>query len=178
NESMQGLLLPAPGRAAWDVEVPEAAELTFRAGLVQPELAEGDRSDGARLSLEVEASGGARTLWSGSLRSGRFDLVRVDLSEHAGETVRLRVRSDPGASARYDYVFLGQPVLASRSENPRRVVLIYVDTLRPDRMSLYGHERPTSPAIDAWARGAVVFDQARSVAPWTLPSARSVVTGR
>lgn len=178
GESMRGLLLPAPGRAAWDVVVPPAAELTFRAGIVEPELIEGARSDGARLSLEIDTPGGVLPLWTGRLRAGRFDPVRIDLSEHAGTKVRLRVRSEPGGHARYDYVFLGQPVLASRSEDPQRVVLIYVDTLRPDHMSLYGHDRPTSPAVDAWAEGAVVFEQARSVAPWTLPSARSVVTGR
>lgn len=178
GDSMRGLLLPAPGRAAWDVRIPPAAELSFRAGVALPELAEGRPSDGARLVLEIEGPNGARALWSGALRPGRFQDVRIDLSAYAGEEVRLRARSEPGTDARFDYVFLGQPILASRSSDPRRVVFVYVDTLRPDRMSLYGHDRPTSPAVDAWARDAVVFEQARSVAPWTLPSARAVVTGR
>ena len=50
--------------------------------------------------------------------------------------------------------------------------------MRPDHMSMNGYARPTTPRIDAWAEGAVVFDTARSVAPWTLPTARTMVTGR
>jgi arylsulfatase A-like enzyme len=61
---------------------------------------------------------------------------------------------------------------------PRRLVLIFVDTLRPDHMSVYGYDRQTSPVLDAWAEGAAVFTNARSVAPWTLPSARAALSGR
>ncbi|MFT4975592.1 MAG: arylsulfatase A-like enzyme, partial [Myxococcota bacterium] len=61
---------------------------------------------------------------------------------------------------------------------PRRLVLIFVDTLRPDHMSLYGYDRQTSPVLDAWAEGAAVFTDAHSIAPWTLPSARAALSGR
>ena len=42
---------------------------------------------------------------------------------------------------------------------PPDVVLIVVDTLRADRLGLYGYERPTSPCIDALAERAIVFEQ-------------------
>jgi len=44
-------------------------------------------------------------------------------------------------------------------------------------MSVYGYDRPTTPKLDAWAEDAAIFEQARSIAPWTLPSARTMVTG-
>ena len=50
------------------------------------------------------------------------------------------------------------------------MVLVVLDTLRADRLSLYGYERPTTPRIDAWARRGVVFEQVVAQAPWTLPS--------
>jgi len=56
------------------------------------------------------------------------------------------------------------------------VVLVSIDTLRPDHLGVYGYPRPTSPAIDAFARDAVVFDDAVSHAPSTLPSHASLFT--
>lgn len=37
------------------------------------------------------------------------------------------------------------------------VILISIDSLRPDHMGIYGYDRNTTPHIDAWARGAAVF---------------------
>ncbi|MEW6071236.1 MAG: sulfatase [Planctomycetota bacterium] len=60
----------------------------------------------------------------------------------------------------------------------RRVILITCDTLRADRMGVYGCPQPTTPALDAFAREAIVFDRAYSTAPLTLPSVCSMLTGR
>ena len=61
----------------------------------------------------------------------------------------------------------------------KQVVLITIDTLRFDRLGLYGYRRrPTSPNLDAWARGTVVFDRATAAAPWTVPSLAALLTGR
>jgi arylsulfatase A-like enzyme len=60
---------------------------------------------------------------------------------------------------------------------PRNVVLISLDTLRPDHLSCYGHARETSPAIDALAARGVRFADASSAAPWTLPSHATMFTG-
>ena len=51
-----------------------------------------------------------------------------------------------------------------------RVILISLDTLRPDHLSLYGYPRPTSPRLEELATEAAVFDAAMSQAPYTLPS--------
>ena len=57
------------------------------------------------------------------------------------------------------------------------VVLITLDTVRPDHLSLYGYSRPTSPNLDRWARHGVVFDNAVSASSWTLASHASIFTG-
>jgi arylsulfatase A-like enzyme len=46
--------------------------------------------------------------------------------------------------------------------NGKRFVLIAIDTLRADRMSLYGYGRPTTPRIDEYARSGLVFDACSS----------------
>jgi hypothetical protein len=58
------------------------------------------------------------------------------------------------------------------------VLLISIDTVRPDHLSLYGYAKKTSPnlASDFAQPGSAVFTRARSQAPWTLPSHMSLLT--
>lgn len=58
------------------------------------------------------------------------------------------------------------------------VVVVMVDTLRAENLGLYGHHRDTSPNLDAFARANIWFENARSQAPCTFPSANTVLTGR
>lgn len=60
---------------------------------------------------------------------------------------------------------------------PRHVILISIDTLRPDHLSCYGYERQTSPHLDEVARNGVRFSDVTSAAPWTLPSHATMLTG-
>jgi len=59
----------------------------------------------------------------------------------------------------------------------RNLLLISIDTLRPDFLGSYGYERPSSPQIDLLASEGVVFEQAMTTAPWTLPAHGSLLTG-
>jgi arylsulfatase A-like enzyme len=54
---------------------------------------------------------------------------------------------------------------------------VSIDTLRADHLGVYGHERFTSPVMDALASEGVVFLDASATAPWTLPSHASMLTG-
>ena len=58
------------------------------------------------------------------------------------------------------------------------VLLILLDNVRAASLSLYGHNRPTTPNLERLARKGVTFSEARSTAPWTLPSHASMMTGR
>lgn len=66
---------------------------------------------------------------------------------------------------------------AASAERPNVVVLL-VDALRADHLGVYGYPRETSPAIDAFARDAVVFEQAISQSTFTKTSIASLFTGR
>jgi len=56
------------------------------------------------------------------------------------------------------------------------VVLIIIDTIRPDRLGCYGFHLPTSPNIDGLASQGTLFERAVTVAPVTLPSVCSMLT--
>ncbi|MDA1264548.1 MAG: sulfatase [Planctomycetota bacterium] len=60
---------------------------------------------------------------------------------------------------------------------PPSVILISLDTLRAGHMSLHGYDRETTPYLERFAEECLVFDQATSVAPWTLISHATMLTG-
>ncbi len=66
---------------------------------------------------------------------------------------------------------------------PRRparwnVVVLLVDTLRADRLELYGYSRATAPHLAELASGGVLFRDARAQAGCTYPSVNSILTSR
>ncbi len=60
--------------------------------------------------------------------------------------------------------------------SPPNILFVSIDTLRADHMGIYGYGRNTTPSIDAWAKDAVVFENAQASASWTLPGLASVLT--
>jgi arylsulfatase A-like enzyme len=57
------------------------------------------------------------------------------------------------------------------------VVLITMDTVRADHLSVYGYERKTSPRLEEFAREATVYTRAIAASDMTLPSHASMFTG-
>ena len=60
---------------------------------------------------------------------------------------------------------------------PLNVILLTVDTLRPDHLGSYGYDRNTTPFLDSVARQGVLFKNVISSAPWTTPGMISIFTG-
>jgi len=57
------------------------------------------------------------------------------------------------------------------------IILVSVDTLRPDHLGCYGYDRDTSPALDAFAKESLRFETCFAQAPNTRPSCGSILTG-
>ena len=57
------------------------------------------------------------------------------------------------------------------------VVLVSIDTLRSDRVGSYGYRQAATPSLDALAREGVLFEDAFSHCPLTLPAHASLFTG-
>ena len=63
------------------------------------------------------------------------------------------------------------------SESKPNIVLITIDTLRADHLGCYGYKQKTSPNLDAFATEALLFENAYSAVPLTLPSHATMLTG-
>lgn len=71
-------------------------------------------------------------------------------------------------------------VLGSCSPQPSResnLILITVDTLRADRVGLYGYDRPTTPNIDRFFGSGLVYENANAASPCTIPSVEQILRG-
>ncbi len=62
-------------------------------------------------------------------------------------------------------------------EQRPNIVLITMDTVRADHLSGYGYGRDTTPNLARMAEKGVLFENAASAAPWTLPSLSAIYTG-
>src|SRR5919109_116085 len=68
-------------------------------------------------------------------------------------------------------------VPARINPRPLNVIVITADTLRADKLGAYGNTRIATPNIDRLASEGVLFEQATTVVPLTLPAHASIFTG-
>ncbi len=114
--------------------------------------------------------------------SGNVDAVVVDVAiGPEGGPVTLQaplvsaLPSDrPVRAASRDTVQTG---LAQDAKNPPDIVLIILDAARADHFGAYGYQRKTTPFIDRLADDGLVFTRAFAVAPYTLCSVPTILTG-
>jgi len=178
------LHLPFGTEAIYFVEVPAAGELAVRRVV-------NEGSAGGRLVVTLQEEGGTaevRELAPGSparleLPGGEDRLLRIALRAvgPAPETgggllvaaplVRgARVEQESAAARR-------RPWSVNPNIGRPNIIIYLVDTLRSDRLGCYGAAKPTSPAVDAFAEGATLFENAVAQASWTRPSVTSILTG-
>lgn len=74
-------------------------------------------------------------------------------------------------------------LLAVTCESPKssaspNVLLITIDTLRADHLSLYGYSQETSPALDALGKEGLVFERMYAQRGLTWPSLASILTSQ
>src|SRR5262245_19868365 len=71
------------------------------------------------------------------------------------------------------------PVLSAATSpgTAPNVVVITIDTLRPDHLACYGYKQIHTPNIDALAADGIRFDRAYTSVPVTLPSHTTIFTG-
>ncbi|MEZ4647350.1 MAG: sulfatase-like hydrolase/transferase [Candidatus Eisenbacteria bacterium] len=70
-------------------------------------------------------------------------------------------------------LFLG----ACGEPGPKLVLLLVVDTLRADRLGCYGYDEIETPNIDRLAADGVLYENAMTAVPVTLPSMSTIFTG-
>lgn len=70
----------------------------------------------------------------------------------------------------------GSPV--RRAAEKPNLILVTIDTLRPDRLGCYGNADVETPNLDRLARSGALFENATAQAPLTAPSHASMFTGQ
>jgi len=75
------------------------------------------------------------------------------------------------------WLYFARPWGSPANARVATVVFISIDTLRADRLPLYGSTRTRTPNIDRLAGDGVVFENAYSHSPQTLPSHTSILSG-
>ena len=75
-------------------------------------------------------------------------------------------------------VFISLSLGCAGAERPARsVILITIDTLRPDHLGCYGYTSIQTPNIDRLAREGALFTHAYTPVPITLPAHTALMTG-
>jgi arylsulfatase A-like enzyme len=186
ESTWNAILAPVPGRIAYEVRVPAAARLAFAYAPPPPAWNDGG---GVTFAVDVERSGRAERVFEAAVRPGAepaghgWRVARVDLAAFAGESVTLRFVTEREDANGVAAAFWGEPVLyrarstEARDAAPRSVLLVSIDTLRPDRLGCYGSPRRVSPMIDRLASGGAIFERCVSSSSWTLPAHASMLTG-
>jgi arylsulfatase A-like enzyme len=116
-----------------------------------------------------------------ALEAGKAQLVQETLPCEPREVCRLEIASEGQGTASIEELTL-------RFERPRspasravpgrpNVIIFLVDAMRADFAGAYGHPAPTSPRFDAFAREAVLFEDATAQTSWTRPAVASLLTG-
>ncbi|MDH4067276.1 MAG: sulfatase, partial [Acidobacteriota bacterium] len=182
NLSARTLFLPYGSQMIVPLLAPPAAEIRFR------QL--GVRGGRGRLKVDIQRDGVPDRTFE---ETQTADNIAYDLELRAWTPVRLTLTAladeaaaerdgialvEPGVWAPERYLpaaaRVGDAAAAARRPN---VIVYLVDTLRADRIGAYGYERPISPAIDAFAERATLFENAVAQTSWTRPAVATLFTG-
>lgn len=73
-------------------------------------------------------------------------------------------------------LLMDTPPGSKRMLSDVNVILLTIDSLRPDHLQCYGYKKRTSPNIDAIAGRGQLFRRAYSQSVWTIPGIMSILT--
>ena len=180
-KGLSGLQLAA------DIDLPAGARIDLAYGVTALD----SFSLPVDLSVTLVKDGAAKqillTTLDGTAKDfGHWHEASLDASAWTGK-VRLEVTTasqvsglDEIGGKREAIVHVGCPLVtrAGTGEAPRGIILISLDTLRADRLGVYGYERKTSPNIDRFfGERGVVVDRALSPATNTLRAHAGMLSG-
>ena len=175
NVTRESILLPAPGQAVFRVGLPEDATLRLGVGIAKiPGLSVQAK---AKLTLSINDE----EIWGQEIsNSGEWLNTTISLAKWAGQEISLKWNSTPLGDPTGDWLVIAEPEITGppTADGPRRVILLGIDTLRPDYLGVHGMTPSPSPFLDQLASQSILFESAWAPAPRTRPSFRTALTGK
>lgn len=179
------LTAPLESEFKMDLNIPPNAVLEFGYGILN-EFKNLESEQPIQFRLLLERSDKEETLFSKTINwETTKDIIqeKIDLSPFAGSKVRLSFQTNdlnPGSkkenSPHIVPVWVNPLIYQIPETNQTNIILISLDTVRPDHLGCYGYQRNTSPAIDRLAADGVLFKNTYSTTSWTLPGHVSLLT--
>ncbi|UCE42592.1 MAG: sulfatase [Candidatus Aminicenantes bacterium] len=181
------LIAPPESEFKMDLSIPHDAKyvLEFGYGILN-EFKNRVSDRPIHFRLLVEQSNEEKTLFSKTIDwETTKDIIqeKIDLGPYAGSMVRLSFQTkntnqgDEKENSPPIMPVWANPVIYQVQETDHtNIILISLDTVRPDHLGCYGYQRNTSPAIDRLASDSVLFENAYSTTSWTLPGHVSLLT--
>ena len=187
---------PTPSQIKLQVTLPSNPELTFAIGIKTLVPGENETSTRApaqvggkaRFVIRAGENAPAEEVFRRDIhlaRSNQWLEQSVDLSRYSGRKIWLSFETSRGGRnaspseepPNFVGLFADSIIYDRAIRRPGRpVVLISIDTLRRDHVSLYGYERQTTPGLDNLATESIVFEDAISTSSLTLPAHASLLT--
>jgi len=183
------LVVPVGAAAEFEVDLPPHATLQFGLAVDHSTIvAENAPAQWLELAVKVDGVEKQATALRPQERvddrrwiDGSIELTTREAG-HARIALALRGTGSGLEGVRAGF---GRPRVVQHEWRPRvaatrermNVVLLVVDSLRPDHLGCYGATRPTSPALDALARDGILFEQARASSTWSWPAIATLLTG-
>jgi len=188
RETREGIFAAPPFRATAHARVPAQGVLEVGFGIVDSQWKM--PGDGVRFRVFAEAQGEAPVLLVDRYVDPKHrpeDRAWIDervyLPAFARRDVRFTFETLPSPDGtepdpRFDAAVISGPrvYVPGLDRGERNVILVSLDTVRADRLGLYGNPRPATPNLDRLARESAVFREATSQAPRTLDSHMSIFT--
>ncbi len=166
----------APEIIRWQLTLPERPFLDLALGTLD------ERPVTFAVTLHESAGHGGRLLERTVSTARRWDSARIDLAAFSGRRITLELSlhaEAEGALGLWGSPAVrqaGAPRSAEAEQPPRGVIFILADTLRPDRLEAYGHQRATAPALARLAEQGARFADTVAQGTWTKVSAPSIMS--
>jgi len=131
-------------------------------------------SEEEKLLFEEKAS------WRGQ---NKHKSEKIDLSKFSGKKVNINFITEEVSGKNISKLPPVLPIWINpviyKKQNKKEdinIILVSLDTLRPDHLKCYGYSRETSPNLDKLAEDGVLFQNTFSTTSWTLPGHTSMLT--
>lgn len=142
---------------------------------------------GGRVTITLTELDGARQILLDAAPDGATHSVPLDRWRGRDVVLEIAAELGPGSSPlelHHPRLALGPPSAVRRDAAPTApsnpqpdIVVLILDAARADHFGCYGYARDTTPNIDRLARSSLRFERVYALAPYTLTSVPTMLTG-